>query len=321
MLFIDFSSAFNTVNTDTLITKLAGLGLSGTTCLWIKDFLSNCPQRVKIGANLSSTITLSTGIPQGCVLSPLLYTLYTHDCSPDHHTNKIIKFADDTTVVGLISDDDESAYRDEVQRLTTLCADNCLILNSSKTKELIINFRRNSADPTPLYINGDCVERVLDYKFLGTYISSDLTWTRNTTAAVKKAQQRLHFLRILKQNHLQEKLLLSFYRCSIESVLTYCISVWYASCSAADRRDLQRIINTAQKIIGCPLSSLEVLSCSYCINGATRILKDPSHPGHHLFNRLPSGRRFRSIKSRTNRLKNSFYPRAIRELNNKKPPT
>jgi len=162
------------------------------------------------------------------------------------------------------------------------------------------------------------VERVPVFRFLGTYIAEDLSWTTNTIAVAKKAQQRLHFLRILRKTNLQEKLLLSFYRCSIESVLAYCIPVWYAGCSAADRRALQRVINTAQKNIGCSLPSLEDLFSSRCFSRAAKILKDPFHPGHHLFDLLPSGRRFRSIKSRTNRLTNSFYPRAIRELNTAK---
>ncbi|KAJ8385612.1 hypothetical protein AAFF_G00184740 [Aldrovandia affinis] len=51
---------------------------------------------------------------QGCVLSPLLYSLFTHDCKPVHDSNIIVKFADDTTVVGLISNNDETAYREEV---------------------------------------------------------------------------------------------------------------------------------------------------------------------------------------------------------------
>src|SRR4029434_10037392 len=58
---------------------------------------------------------------QGCVLSPLLYSLCTHDCTPTHPTNTIIKFADDTSVIGLIRDD-ESTYRDEVQKLTVWCS-------------------------------------------------------------------------------------------------------------------------------------------------------------------------------------------------------
>lgn len=315
MLFIDFSSAFNTIIPSRLVTKLMDLGLSQPICLWIKDFLSNRPQTVGLGHHLSTPITLSTGSPQGCVLSPLLYT---HDCAPAHSTNTIVKFADDTTVVGRISGGDETAYREEVQRLAAWCSDNNLILNTTKTKEIIIDFRKNSAAPKPLFINGDCVERVSDFRFLGTQITEDLSWTTNTTTAVKKAQQRLYFLRILRKNNLEEKLLVSFYRCSIESVLAYCITTWYASCSAADRRALQRVINTAQKITGCPLPSLKDIFSSRCLGRAANILKDPSHPGHNLFHLLPSGRRYRSFKTRTNRLRDSFYPIAIRELNNAK---
>ncbi|KAI3361349.1 hypothetical protein L3Q82_013530 [Scortum barcoo] len=73
----------------------------------IRDFLTNRPQVVRIGDNTSSTLVLSTGTPQGCVLSPALFTLFTSDCSAIHSTNTIVKFADDTTIVGLISDNDE----------------------------------------------------------------------------------------------------------------------------------------------------------------------------------------------------------------------
>lgn len=63
---------------------------------------------------LSTAISLSTGSPQGCVLSSLLYTLYTHDRNLGHHSYTIVKFTEDTIVVELISGEGESAYRDEV---------------------------------------------------------------------------------------------------------------------------------------------------------------------------------------------------------------
>lgn len=158
------------------------------------------------------------------------------------------------------------------------------------------------------------MERVFSFKFLGTHITEDFTWTTNTTALVKKAQQRLYFLRTLKKTNLSGELLVSFYHCSVESVLTYCITAWYANCSAADRRALQRVINTVQKIIGLPLPSLQD-TFREGLSRANSILKDTTHPYQHLFSLLPSGRRYRALKARTSRLKNSFYPRAITELN------
>lgn len=188
-------------------------------------------------------------------------------------------------------------------------------MNTAKTKEIILDFRKNKADHAPLYINGVCVERVQNFRFLGTIISADLSWTANTTATVKKAQQRLHFLRILRKNNLDMKLLMSFYRSTIESLLTYCITVWHSSCTEADRKWCQSVVKAAQRIIGCPLPSLSEIYNSRCLSRAKKILKDSTHPSFHLFSMLPSGRRYRSIRVRTNRFKNSFFPRAIITLN------
>ncbi|KAK3534759.1 hypothetical protein QTP86_024092 [Hemibagrus guttatus] len=180
MLFVGYSSAFNTILPHILVGKLDDLGLPQTTCMWINSFLSNHSQRVRVGQHTSTALSLSTGSPQGCVLRPLLYTLYNHDCTPAHHSNTIVEFADDTTVVGLIAGGDESAYRDEVERLSGWCRENNLLLNTTKTKELIIDYRRKETDITPLYISGDCVERVADFRFLGVQIEEGLTWSTNT---------------------------------------------------------------------------------------------------------------------------------------------
>ncbi len=138
LLFIDYSSAFNTIVPIKIALKLTDLGLNSSLCDWIQDFLTGRPQVVKVGQFTSNSITLNVGAPQGCVLSPLLYSLYTHDCVSSHSSTYIIKFADDTEVLGLISNNDETAYLDEVERLTSWCQDNCLSLNVSKTKELIV---------------------------------------------------------------------------------------------------------------------------------------------------------------------------------------
>ncbi len=81
MLFVDYSSAFNTIVPATLVEKLQTLGLNRSLCSWILDFLTGRSQVVRMGNNTSSPLTLNTGAPQGCVLSPLLYSLYTHDYS------------------------------------------------------------------------------------------------------------------------------------------------------------------------------------------------------------------------------------------------
>ncbi len=219
MLFIDFSSAFNTIIPQQLINKLHLLGINNSLCNWILDFLTGRPQSVRVGHNTSSTTTLSTGAPQGCVLSPLLFTLLTHDCTAKFSSNHIIKFADDTSVVGLISNNDETHYREEVAQLAEWCGANNLSLNVEKTKEVVMDFRRNSVDHPPLTIDTSTVERVSSTKFLGVHISEDLTWTTNTKSISKKAQQRLHFLRRLKRASLPPPILTTFYRGTIESVL------------------------------------------------------------------------------------------------------
>ena len=116
MLFIDYSSECNTRVPSKLITKLRTLGVNTSLCNWILDFLTGHTQVVRVGNNTSTTLILNTGAPQGCVLSPLLYSRFTHDCMTKHNSNTIIKFADDTT--GLITDNDETAYKQEVRDLT-----------------------------------------------------------------------------------------------------------------------------------------------------------------------------------------------------------
>ncbi len=187
MLFVDYSSAFNTIVPVTLVEKLQTLRLNRSLCSWILDFLTGRSQVVRMGNNTSPLI-LNTGAPQGYVLSPLLYSLYTHDCTATHSSNIIVKFADDTTVIGLITDNDETAYREEVSTLTIWCQENHLSLNIDKTKELVVDFRRQSREHTPISIDKTPVERVNGFKFLGVHITEDLTWSAHTDTVLKKAQ-------------------------------------------------------------------------------------------------------------------------------------
>ncbi len=108
ILFVDFSSAFNTIMPDLLSDKLTQLSVPTSICQWITSFLTDRQQLVRLGKLTSRTLTISTGAPQGCVLSPLLFSLYTNDCTSKDPSVKLLKFAEDTTVIGLIKDGDES---------------------------------------------------------------------------------------------------------------------------------------------------------------------------------------------------------------------
>ncbi|KAK3514891.1 hypothetical protein QTP70_033817 [Hemibagrus guttatus] len=213
-------------------------------------------EAVRIRNSFSSTTTLSTGAPQGCVLSPLLFTLLTQDCAAMHSSNHIIKFTDDMTMVGLISKNDESAYREEVQHLTAWCKANSLSLNVDKTKEMVVDFRRAQSDHSSLYIDGSPVEIFKSTKFLVERLAESFTWSLNITSITKKAQERLYFLWRLRKAYLPPPILTMFYRGTIESVRSSCITAWFGNCTISDHKTLQRIVRTAEKIIGVspPLS-------------------------------------------------------------------
>ena len=99
----------------------------------------------------------------------------------------VLSFADDTTVVGLITDDDETACREEVRDLAMWCQGKNLSLNVSKAKELIVNYRKRRAEQTPIHIDEAVVERVESFKFLSVHITKDLSWSKHTKTVVKVA--------------------------------------------------------------------------------------------------------------------------------------
>ncbi|KAL0150724.1 hypothetical protein M9458_053947 [Cirrhinus mrigala] len=281
ILFVDFSSAFNTIIPNLLLQKLTQLSVPTSICQWITSFLTDRQQLVKLGKFSSCTRTISTGAPQGCVLSPLLFSLYTNDCASKDPSVKLLKFADDTTVIGLIQDGDESAYRQEVKELT-------VCLTRSKTVEMTVDFRRNPPALPPLTIMDSTVKTVETFRFLGNTISQDLKWDIHIGAIVKKAQQRLFFLRQLRKFNLPQELLKQFHTAIIESVLCTSITVWFNSATKSDHRRLHRTVRTAERIIGTILPTLQELYLSRVSKKAGKITLDPSHPAHSLFELLPS---------------------------------
>ena len=118
-----------------------------------------------------------------------------------------------------------------------------LELNALKTVEIVVDFRKNPAPPSPVILCGSPVDSVESYRFLGTIITQDLKWDLNIRSLIKKAHQRMYFLRQLKKFHLPKTMMVHFYTAIIESILTSSITIWYAAATVKDRSGLLRIIS------------------------------------------------------------------------------
>ena len=275
MLFVDYSSAFNTIMPARLDEKLNVLGVHPALRTWILNFLTSRRQVVRMGDITSDPLTLSTGAPQGCVLSPLLYSLYTYDCEAKFSSNIIVKYADDTTVIGKIVNDDDAAYRTEISQLALRCQEDNLTLNAKKTKELIVDFRVPRRQHAPIYIDGVAVERVSELKFLCVHITEDIKWSTHTTNSAKKGQQRLHCLRQLKKFNVESQ---------HPQILLSLQGIYERRCTAKAERIIKHTYH-------------------------------PSHGLFNTSRNPRPGNRFKSIPSTNNRMLNSFYPTVVRLLN------
>ncbi|KAI3365727.1 hypothetical protein L3Q82_000688 [Scortum barcoo] len=203
----------------------------------------------------------------------------------------------------------------EVEHLEGWCRQNNLCINVKKTKEMLKLWTSEGAPPSPVH-RRNCGGSGLQVQVPGrTYISNDLTWSNNTSSLIRHISAYLLPQEAEAHPDWGSSVLTSFYRCVVESVLSSCIIVWHGSCSAAEKKALQRMVKAAQRTVGSSLSTTTDIYTSRCRKRASCITKDPTHTAQALFVPLPSGRRLRSIKSRTTRLRNSFFPEAVRLLN------
>ena len=132
---------------------------------------------------------------------------------------------------------DANCYFAVLDSFVKWCDSHFLQLNVSKTKEMIVDFRKNVPDEhVPLTIHGDVIEQAKEYKYLGTTITNRLDWSINVHATQKKANQRLFFLRQLKKMHLDNTLLVLFYKSIIQSILLFNLICFHGNltCSGAD---------------------------------------------------------------------------------------
>ena len=312
VLFIDFSSAFNTIQPHIMIEKLANLNVSTNIQAWILNFLSRRPQFVKLNCTTSSIREVSTGAPQGCVLSPVLYTIYTNDIRSPHDSVNLIKFADDTAIVGLITENDESLYHNVVKDFTEWCDVNFLELNVTKTKELIVDFRKQKRQNEDLKIKDVPIQQVDTYKYLGVTINNKLTWDDHLEVVAKKVRQRMFSLYKLNKFGVNKNIINLFYKAVIQNLLAYAITCWEGNMTAKLKRRLDSIIKKASKVTHTTLPHLDELFQQRCLSKVEKIMTDTTHPLHNNYVKSTRSGRLLSIRARTERYKNSFVPYSVR---------
>ena len=114
----------------------------------------------------------NTGASQGCVSLPILYFLYTNDCTSSSTDNYIIKLSDDSAILSLLhADSDISMYSSEIESFVHWCDNNHLKLNVSKTQDMIFY-----ADHLPVVIHGEEIAQIGQYKYLGVHLDNKLSW-------------------------------------------------------------------------------------------------------------------------------------------------
>ncbi|KAF7641808.1 hypothetical protein LDENG_00271510 [Lucifuga dentata] len=128
------------------------------TC--ITDYLTGRPQYVRLQGCVSDMVVSNTGAPQGTVLAPFLFTLYTSDFRYNSESCHLQKFADNSAIVGCVRRGQEEEYRRLISDFVVWCNQNHMQLNVTKTKEMVVDFRRTKTPITPVSIGGEKVELV-----------------------------------------------------------------------------------------------------------------------------------------------------------------
>jgi ribosomal protein L20 len=227
---------------------------------------------------------------------------------------QIIKYADDIALLEFLNLSTASNMQEELNSVAEWCHTNKLIINVSKTKEMVLSNKRSNPMPPPISLESKEVERVSEYKYLGTVIDEKLTFHPNTKYIVQKARKRLFKLKKMSYLNFSSKTITMCYKSFIESVLLYNIDILYHLLSANDKGELQHVIKSASKLGGIKIQPLIDTVTKRIENKSLRIFIN----GNHLisFDQLPSGR-LRAVKARTNLRKFSFRAIAIRIINAK----
>ena len=244
--FFDLSKAFDRVWHAGLLAKLEHLGVRGIALTWLTSYLTRRRQRVKVGSALSSWKSIPAGVPQGSVLGPLLFLVYTIDLPPactNSHT-KCSQFADDTALIATHYTRDLSAafLQRAVDAAGRWLKDWHLLVNTTKT--VVLSFQPQHT--IHITLHSTRLQQVHQHRHLGVTLQDDLRWTQHIIETTNKAKKLLHQLHKTRSTMNASSLLL-IYTTYIRPVLEYG-SLALSNTTQQQRDTLERIQRRAIRI-------------------------------------------------------------------------
>ena len=225
IILLDFSKAFDKVNHSKLLWKLHQYGIRGHVLGWIRAFLGSRSQQVVIDGEESEPIPVTSGVPQGSVLGPILFLVYINDL-PDEVRSQVRLFADDTALyLTMENEDDSSALQTDLDILSTWESRWDMEFNPSKCQVVHVTGTKGPVKKTNYVLHGQILESVTSARYLGVDISSNLTWKTHVDRITGNANRTLGFIRRnikTKMSKVRE----TAYHSLVRPQLEYASAVW-----------------------------------------------------------------------------------------------
>ena len=243
-IYLDFAKAFDKVPHKRLCSKLKAFGIRGNLLKWLSNFLTNRTQSVVINNISSGSSSVTSGIPQGSVLGPLLFLLYIDDITDG--INSVIKiFADDTKVFrALNSPTDSPSLQTDLDKLLAWSKKWQLPFNVSKCKVIHYGPKNSSSS---YFIDGTLVQVDHSEKDLGITFDSDMKFTTHLHSIVSKANSRVGILR-RNFTDMKPEVFLPIYKAIIRPLLEYGSVIWNPML-LQDKREIEMVQRRATKLV------------------------------------------------------------------------